>query len=468
MATHNQRSSVSPAATRQENPFNARGVVENPGFTLSSPASLADIHVTVRAHRLSDGAWIAEPSWWSTIGHLPCDAQRPHRGSEHHTYRSEAIEAALNKVLRRMEAQLGASARVAPWSAHLAALRTWARQAIHEVRRNDEELPLRGHTVIDLCSGGLGGFGLGLSSLGAQITLACEIDPEARTMYEQNARPGRMHDDLCTLDGTKLSCDILTLGLLCQAFSKAGLHRGFADPVLANVYAHSLRLLRQVDAKAVIIECAPELLTQDGGADAQQLREELMRAGFRVQHRTLDASGFEVPQCRKRSFIVATRNELSCDNLIGYLFPEEKPCTTCVADILQPAVPSSLAAGDFLLDKAEPSTRSARRERIGFIRSAKTRKLMKSQGYRLMSTKGLAATLTASGGGRGAGTGVYYIDGGARKLEPREAARLQGLPEWATVHPTRSHAIKHAGNAVAVPLARALGRQLASCLASGS
>jgi DNA (cytosine-5)-methyltransferase 1 len=464
MATHNQRSSVSPAATHPKEHFNARGVVEHPSFTLSSPASIPGIQVTVRAHQLGSGEWIAEPSWWSTSGHLPGDAQYPHRGSQAHPYRSEAVEAALNKVLKRMETQLGALFQTAPWDGHLASIRTWASQSIHEERQQDESLPLHGCTVIDLCSGGLGGFGLGLSSLGAEITLACEIDPEARKVYQENGRPARMHDDLCTLDGTNLHCDILTLGLLCQAFSKAGKHHGFADPALANVYTHSLRLLREIDAKAVIVECAPELLTQDSGTDAQQLRDELMRAGFRVQHRTLDASGFGVPQCRERSFVVAIRNEIPSDNLIGYLFPEEQAPTTCVADILQPGIPASLRAGDFSLDRPEPSTPSPHRERIGFARSAKTKKLMKSQGYRLMSTKGLAVTLTASGGGRGAGTGIYYIDGGARKLEPREAARLQGLPEWAAVHPTRSHAIKHAGNAVAVPVARALGHQLAGLL----
>jgi site-specific DNA-cytosine methylase len=37
---------------------------------------------------------------------------------------------------------------------------------------------------------------------------------------------------------------------------------------------------------------------------------------------------------------------------------------------------------------------------------------------------------------------------------------MQGLPEWAIHHPIPSHALKHAGNAVAVPLVQALGRQL--------
>jgi site-specific DNA-cytosine methylase len=41
---------------------------------------------------------------------------------------------------------------------------------------------------------------------------------------------------------------------------------------------------------------------------------------------------------------------------------------------------------------------------------------------------------------------------------------MQGMPEWAAHHPLPMHALKHAGNAVAVPVARELGRQLGQIL----
>lgn len=58
------------------------------------------------------------------------------------------------------------------------------------------------------------------------------------------------------------------------------------------------------------------------------------------------------------------------------------------------------------------------------------------------------------------------VNGHARRLTPREASRLQGMPEWASHHPTTTHALMHAGNAVAVPVARELGRQLGAILAA--
>lgn len=456
--------SVSRSRAPYINPFNARGVVENPVFSLVRPAKKGHIEITIRAHCLGDQQWIAAGTWGSLSGHLPYDGEFPNSLSKVFKSRSEAVEAAIESVLLRIKAQLGELAKSAPWLSMVAAATKWAAEAVHQVRAHDESLVLNGTTVIDLCAGGVGGFGMGLSSLGAKVVLACEIDPEARHVYAQNVRPDRMHNDLCTLDGTKLSCDILTVGLLCQAFSTAGKRKGFADPVLANVYKHILRLLREINAKVVIIECARQLLTQGGGKDAQLVRDTLMKAGYRVQHRILNASGFGVAQSRQRSFIVATRHDLPVDDILGYVFPQEKEPTACVADILESDVPATLDETQFVLSRPEPETRESNLVEVGLVRKAKSGVLSDEQGYRLYSPKGLGPTMTASGGGRAACTGAYYIDGKARGLTPREASRMQGMPEWAAHHRVTSHALKHAGNAVAVPVARELGRQLGQIL----
>ena len=51
------------------------------------------------------------------------------------------------------------------------------------------------------------------------------------------------------------------------------------------------------------------------------------------------------------------------------------------------------------------------------------------QGERVYSVCGKTVTLTANGGGRGAKTGLYLIDGTVRKLTPIEAERAQTLPD---------------------------------------
>lgn len=449
--------------------FNADGVVENPSFVLIRPqGKKRDIDFTVRAHRIGEGQWVAASVWASQCGHLPYDGSYPNNWCKVFESRSEAVEHSIDLALRQVKEQLGELAEAKEWRGKVNALREWAAEAIVQTRKNDESLPLHGLTFIDLCAGGLGGFGLGLNSLGAQSLLACEIDPEARSVYMQNVKPRRMHDDLCTLDGTKLTCDILTLGLLCQAFSQAGKRRGFADPALAAVYQHTKRLLREIAAKVVIIECARQFLTQEGGKDADEIRELLMKRGYRVQHRTLNAAGFGVAQSRERSFIVATRLGLPVGDVLGYVFPAERQPSAVVQDILEPNVAHTIADDQFELHCELPTERFTKLAEVGLMKTVETQQVRDAQGYRLYSPQGLGATLTASGGGRASCTGAYLVNGHARALTAREASRMQGMPEWAAHHSTASHALKHAGNAVAVPVARELGRRLAAILCNRS
>lgn len=51
------------------------------------------------------------------------------------------------------------------------------------------------------------------------------------------------------------------------------------------------------------------------------------------------------------------------------------------------------------------------------------------QGERVYSINGKSCTLSANGGGRGAKTGLYLINGEVRKLSPLEAERLQTMPD---------------------------------------
>lgn len=457
---HFKKSRIATAIP-QSSPFNASGVVDVPEFVLVRPnGAKEEIKVTVRAHRLGKCQWIAETSWGSLCGHLPFDGKYPNRRSKVFENRSEAVEHALNLALRQIKDQLGKLADTKEWRGKVKKVVAWVADAIVQTRLHDETLPLRGCTVIDLCAGGFGGFGMALSSLGANVMLACEIDPEARSVYQKNVNPRQMHIDLCTLDGTKLVCDILTLGLLCQAFSKAGKRKGFADPVLAEAYRHSKRLLREIMAKVVIIECAREFLTQDGGKDADDVRELLMQSGYRVQNRVLNASGFGVAQSRERSFIVGVRLDIATDDILGYVFPTEQEPTAVVEDILEANVPHTIADDQFVMHSELPTERCTTLAEVGLMKTVGTQEVLDAQGYRLYSPKGLGCTLLSTAGGRASGTGVYLVDGHARGLTLREASRMQGMPEWASHHAMPTHALKHAGNAVAVPLARELGRQL--------
>lgn len=55
---------------------------------------------------------------------------------------------------------------------------------------------------------------------------------------------------------------------------------------------------------------------------------------------------------------------------------------------------------------------------------------------------------------------IRFRDGSLRYMTTREAARVQGFPDWYEFTGARSHAMRHIGNAVAVRVAQAVGERL--------
>ena len=68
------------------------------------------------------------------------------------------------------------------------------------------------------------------------------------------------------------------------------------------------------------------------------------------------------------------------------------------------------------------------------------------QGQRVYSPEGKTPTLSANGGGLGAKTGLYEIDGDIRKLTPIECERLQCLPDNYTEGISNTQRYKTLGN----------------------
>lgn len=110
--------------------------------------------------------------------------------------------------------------------------------------------------------GKAGGAAHGMVEAGGKIVLAVEIDAETRRIYQENFRPERMAADVCQISGEEIDCDILFVGLPCQAFSVAGQHEGLEDAKRSAAYRAVLRILRTARTKVVIIECARQFLTR--------------------------------------------------------------------------------------------------------------------------------------------------------------------------------------------------------------
>jgi len=86
------------------------------------------------------------------------------------------------------------------------------------------------------------------------------------------------------------------------------------------------------------------------------------------------------------------------------------------------------------------------------------------QGERIYSTKGIAITFSAYGGGVFAKTGGYLVNGRPRRLHPRECARLMGYPDSYKISKKANQAYQQFGNSVVIDVLQYIGIEIGKAL----
>ena len=458
-----QQSGVFKAAvTAASDPFNADDVVENPSVVIPRALAKGDcIDGTIYAHQVH-GKWIARIEWSLTVEHLYGRSKLPGRYSERHATKVDAVDAAFKLLFQQLEKHLGAEVLSAEWSKQIASLRQWDAQVHAELTKADQKLPLTGITTIEAFAG-TGVASLAFKSQGATPLLVIEKDEHALVVCQRNLKPQHVHRDILDFEGKGWKCHVLMFGAVCTAHSKSGKGEGLGDENVGRVHRAAMKMVRDVDFKVAIVECAPELLEPKFKADLAEWRMAFMRRGCDVQFRVMDAADFNLPQSRRRTIMIATRGDVNVDEIVGVMFPKAVPHTTTVEDILQPHVADDQHLGRIAFSEVVWKTKLRKSHRglkqIGCIDGKP------GQGYRVYDPKAsVGPTILATSGGRARCTNAYLIDGKVRGLTAREACRMQGLPEWFEHDAHTGRALKQAGNALAYPLFQALGTQLASVL----
>ena len=458
-----RKTPIAPAAIASlSDPFNADGVVENPSVVIERPLSGGElVDATVYAHKVH-GKWISRIVWSRTTGNFQGIAKLPDSGSERLGTEVAAVDDAFKVFFKQIETAIGAELLKAAWVAEIANLRTWAAAVHHDLCQTGHDLPFKCLTTIEIFAG-TASASLALQSLGTTPLLVVEKDKHAVETCQRNLKPQHVLRDILEFDPLNWKCDFLILGAVCTAHSKAGNGEGLDDAEVGPVHEAAMNAVAKIDFKVAILECAPELLEPQFKADRNRWLQAFMKRGCTATFRVLDAADFNLPQSRRRCFMVATRGDTNVDQLMGFIFPVAVSHTTKVEDILERHVSedqylSRIDAKEVVWNLKPRRTKSGLRK-LGLVEGKK------SQGYRVYDPKSpVGATLTATGGGRARCTEAYLIGDKVRGLTPREACRMQGMPEWFVHDPMPTQALKQAGNALAYPLFYAIGEQLASVL----
>lgn len=322
---------------------------------------------------------------------------------------------------------------------------------IHVIRK-----PLKNYTFIDLFAG-LGGFRLALESYGATCVYSNEWDKPVQKVYADNFGDVPEGDITKVDENTIPDHDILCAGFPCQAFSISGKQRGFEDS-RGTLFFDVARIVRAKKPKIVFMENVKNFATHDNGHTLAVVKETMESLGYTFYQRVLNALDYGMPQKRERIYMVCFRNDLDIED---FKYPAPFKLEKHVEDVLlndEEAVkhlyvsrPDTYYSTTFD-DKYSDST-----IRLGIINKG-------GQGERIYSTKGIAITLSANGGGVFAKTGGYLVNGKPRRLHPRECARLMGFPDSYKMCDNPSQAYKQFGNSVVVDVLQYITQQIAIAL----
>ena len=118
--------------------------------------------------------------------------------------------------------------------------------------------------------------------------------------------------------------DLLIGGFPCQAFSVAGLQKGFED-TRGTLFFEVARIIKYHKPKAFLLENVKNLVSHDKGKTFKVILEILEeKLGYKVYHKVLNSmTHANVPQNRERIFIVGFRKDFGIEENDIHMFLDQ-------------------------------------------------------------------------------------------------------------------------------------------------
>jgi DNA (cytosine-5)-methyltransferase 1 len=372
----------------------------------------------------------------------------------------------------------------------------------------------RAPVCVDLFAGA-GGLAVGFREAGWAVAGGNDADRDASETFRLNFPEAVFFEGpiaaltadevlrQCGLEEGELDC--LIGGPPCQSFSYNNHQRSDSDD-RARLFEHYLRIVRGLKPKTLVMENVPGILTIGDGSVIAAIKAELKLLGYTTDLRILSAEEYGTPQVRRRVFIVASRLGPPSDLLPKptHRSADPRKAKTAGRKGLKRAVTVFNAIGDLPPIPNGGGEQITGRKGIkafsGFQRAARqgARKVLNhvchaltkvnldrvvqvpeggnwrdiprdllpagmqrarlsdhTKRYGRLARTGLASTLLTKCDPH---WGAYIHPTQDRTISVREAARLQGFPDafrLAGEHLSKQY--EQVGNAVPVPVARAVG-----------
>lgn len=232
---------------------------------------------------------------------------------------------------------------------------------------------------------------------------AYEIEPNAIEISKKNYPQIEHYGSVVNADFKKhKGVDLLIAGFPCQDLSINKANRKGLRGERSGLFWELVRAIKEAEPKYFMVENNYKMPEEDKKTISETLGVEPI----------LINSSIVSAQQRYRYYWT---------NIPQAELPKDKKLV--VADIVEQTNKENNLISETKFNGKENNTiKQGKPLRIGTIGKG-------GQGERVYSIYGKTVTLKANGGGRGAKTGLYLIDGAVRKLTPLEAERAQTLPD---------------------------------------
>lgn len=312
---------------------------------------------------------------------------------------------------------------------------------------------------------GVGGIDKGFEMTNGFITIyANEFDKYPIKTFEKNFNLEVDCRDINVVNENEIpDFDVMLAGFPCQAFSVAGLRKGFDDEKGRGVLFFELvRIIKAKKPKIIFLENVKNLVGHDNGNTFSVIIEELKEQGYYIKFAVLNAMEYgNIPQNRERIYIVAFSDKKTYQQ---FDFPMPIKLDTKLSQIID--FKSKLnekyyyTDGKYKGDIYKKLTEAMDDENAVYQWRRK---------YVRKNKSGVVPTLTANQGEGGHNVCLIKTKYGIRKMTPHECFNAQGFPADFKLPNDISDArlYKQAGNSVCVSVIYRIAEKILQAIEDG-
>ena len=303
------------------------------------------------------------------------------------------------------------------------------------------------YKFIDLFAG-IGGMRIAFERNECECVFSSEWDKHSQKTYFENFGE-KPSGDITKIETKDIpNHNILVGGFPCQPFSSIGKREGMKHTTQGTLFYDIVRILKEKKPDSFLLENVQGLLTHDSGRTYKIIFNTLKKElGYKVDARLLNAANYNVPQHRKRIYLVGFSKKISESEEFSFKWPSKHE--------------NPIGIGQFVESHEEGYCISKNYQKSYIYKKddGKPQVIDKNSNIQvktLCSTYHKIQRLT----------GTFVKDGktGLRLLSHNECKAIMGFPKDFKFPVSRTRMYRQLGNSVAIPVVQEIVREMIAVL----